>query len=233
MNAIGLLLVWTAVQVSVFCLAGIGLYAVARRRSPAAGAWAAGTALALAVGISALALSPWPRWWSLDAAEPTAQVTANEDVRQEFTVDEAPDFHLPPGMMSGPIDEGAAGNAQDVDAPRQPRQTWQAALSGFRNDVSRASVPLSQAEWRWPAWLAMPILAVCALALVRLLVAVGMAHRYRMSARVVSDRSIVELLEQVRVRIGCARPVELRETSAICSPSTIGWLRPAIILPAD
>ncbi len=86
MNALGLLLVWTALQVSVFCLAGIGLYTVARRLSPATGAWAAGAALAMAVGISALALSPWPHWWSLNAAEATPQAAALKDVGQEFDI---------------------------------------------------------------------------------------------------------------------------------------------------
>ena len=235
MNAIGLLLVWTALQVSVFCLAGIGLYAVARRRSPAAGAWAAGAALAMAVGISALALSPWPHWWSLDSAAATLPAAADADEQETATV-ETLNERLPPGLMSGPIEKRAAGDVQDAvaaEARQKPRRTWQAALARFRSDVSRASAALSSSTWRWPAWVAVAILVGCALAFIRLIIAVWVARRYRMSARAVSDPSMLQFLEQVRVQLGCARPIELRETSAMCSPSTIGWLRPAIILPAD
>ena len=64
MNALGLQLVWVGLQVSLFCLAGIALYAVARRRDPASGAWSAGASLAIAVLLSVAAASPWPRWWS-------------------------------------------------------------------------------------------------------------------------------------------------------------------------
>ena len=39
--------------------------------------------------------------------------------------------------------------------------------------------------------------------------------------------------DEVRAALGCTRSVELRETAALCSPSTVGWLQPAIILPGD
>ena len=49
MSALGLYLVWTAAQVSLLCLAGIALYLVVRRNSPAAGAWAVSAALAATI----------------------------------------------------------------------------------------------------------------------------------------------------------------------------------------
>ena len=63
MNAIGASLVWSGVQVTLLVLAGGVVYAVLRRRSPAAGSLAALALLVIAIGFSLLAISPWPNWW--------------------------------------------------------------------------------------------------------------------------------------------------------------------------
>ncbi|MEX0678724.1 MAG: M56 family metallopeptidase [Pirellulales bacterium] len=235
MNAIGLLLVWTALQVSVFCLAGIVLYLVARRRNPATGAWAAGAALAMAVGISALALSPWPRWWSIDSAAATSVATPDTDDREEPT-DERPDERLTPGMLAGAIEKRVAGGTQDAIAAeggQEPRHSRRSFIAGLRSGMSRSSAALSTSSWQWPAWLALAVAVGCAVAFARLLVALAAARRYRAQARPLTDPSLVETLQQIRRQIGCARRIELREAAGLGSPATMGCLRPVVILPAD
>ena len=63
MNGLGMLLVWTGAQVTLFCILGAAGYARARRRNPAAGAWAIGAVMAGVALMSALAFSPWPSLW--------------------------------------------------------------------------------------------------------------------------------------------------------------------------
>ena len=61
MNAFGLTLVSVSLQVSVLCLVAMAVYLIARRGSPNAEA-ATLSGLLLIVLLSAVALSPWPRW---------------------------------------------------------------------------------------------------------------------------------------------------------------------------
>lgn len=231
MNALGLQLGWVALQVSVFLLAGIGLYAIARRRSPATGAWAAGAALAAAVALTAVAFSPWPRWWSFDAAPP-ATATPDETPPATETA-ETPSAPLAPGLMAGPIERrDRANSARTQEAPAAapaPKPPWQAVLDRVRRESSRAATP----SWQWPAWIAAAFAAGCFMALVRLAVAVALAQRYRKLARPLADATPLGVLKQVCGQIGCARAIELREAPGLGSPATMGWLRPTIILSAD
>ncbi len=64
MNAMAPLLLWSAVQVTLFTAAGMLLYLFVRRLGPAAGALAASALLLTTIGISASAISPWPHWFA-------------------------------------------------------------------------------------------------------------------------------------------------------------------------
>lgn len=232
MNALGLWLAWMAVQVSLFCLAGIVLYAVVRRRGPALAAWTAGTVLFAAIVLPAMTLSPWPRWMSLDAptvlAEPSTVDRETDLALDDFEVS------LTPGMLSPPLEQRNAEPAEvQLELPADSRPGWRATLAGWRGELNRVHAEWAAASWGWPAWLALAAIAGCALALVRLFVAVVAADRHRAAARPICEPAIARTLDQVRAAAGCQRPIELRETDAGCSPSTIGWLRPAIILPDD
>ena len=74
MNALGIALLWTALQVSLFCLAGTAAYLASRRIHRA---WAASLlcgVLLIAAGIAAFSFSPWPRWWTLPDVRPARQM---------------------------------------------------------------------------------------------------------------------------------------------------------------
>ena len=56
MSHLGLMLIWSAIQVSLVLLAAAALHALASRRSPASGAWVASLGLGLAVVVGLLSL---------------------------------------------------------------------------------------------------------------------------------------------------------------------------------
>jgi beta-lactamase regulating signal transducer with metallopeptidase domain len=236
MNTLGWLLAWTGLQVSVFCTAGIGLYLVARRRNPAAGAWAAGAVLMVTIGISALSLSPWPRWWTVGVEDPRPLSAIEPSPAREL---------LPNTPASDALDLGAIGEglvkrnrpgadaSRDAATPPAAGRSWSQLWSNLRGSLKPLNFSAPDRAWHWPAWLAVVILVGCSVALVRLLVAVAAVGGYRALTREVSDPALLEVLDHVRARLGCARRLELRETSALCSPSTVGWLRPIVILPGD
>src|SRR4051812_26233652 len=74
MNAMGLALIGCLVRGSLFAALGLAMGAALRRRGPAAGALASLATLAGLTAVSGLALSPWPRWWSL-APPPASPAT--------------------------------------------------------------------------------------------------------------------------------------------------------------
>ncbi len=62
MNELGIALVWCSLQVTVVALVAACLYVVARRFFPLTGSLVPLTSLLVVVALSAMALSPWPRW---------------------------------------------------------------------------------------------------------------------------------------------------------------------------
>jgi beta-lactamase regulating signal transducer with metallopeptidase domain len=56
-------------------------------------------------------------------------------------------------------------------------------------------------------------------------------HPYRRRTQPVGDEALNALLESLHLRLGCLRPVELRESAEIAAPATVGWRRRLILLP--
>ncbi|NLX96241.1 MAG: hypothetical protein GXY83_08690, partial [Rhodopirellula sp.] len=74
MNALGIALLWCAVQVTLVSLLVAGLYLAVRRLRPAAAAPVVLAGLATVLLLSLLVLSPWPRW---NVAQPPSAVVNN------------------------------------------------------------------------------------------------------------------------------------------------------------
>ena len=87
MNAFGASLLWGILQVTLFTFAGLAVYLIARRRGPAAGSLAASACLLMAVGVSILALSPWPHWVTLAPADRAAADGAASSTSNGATAD--------------------------------------------------------------------------------------------------------------------------------------------------
>src|SRR5262249_37851938 len=86
---------------------------------------------------------------------------------------------------------------------------------------------------RWPEWLAVGFLVSLSLGLARLSLGLWGIRRLRARSRPIDDRELVDLVEILRAEMGCARRLEVRESSELATPATIGWRRPLLLLPAD
>ncbi|HUY92369.1 MAG TPA: M56 family metallopeptidase [Pirellulales bacterium] len=236
MNALGISLVWMALQTSLFCLAATGLYLFARRRHPALGASTLCGVLLITVGIATLSFGPWPRWRTLADLGPTGP-TADAAAKTELHRAE---------QSSSPISASAADADSASDHGASPPNAgvlnllsgiWGAVRSQVQNQLDVGSrVDLNAHRWRWPAWLAAVMLAGVGIGLARMLVGLFALARLLRETQLVSDPSLVGLLDELRAKLGCRRPIELREMAgarAGGSPAVVGWRRPVILLPAD
>ena len=135
MSDLGLMLAWSAVQVSLVLLAATALHALAARHSPASGAWVAamGLGLAMVVGF----VSP-----GLRGRTPTP--VDSPDVRQASPT---------PASRVSP----AGPEPADAAAPDRPMLTL-ATLRALWERLDRtAAVPAARCRpwgrsWRSPAW---------------------------------------------------------------------------------
>jgi beta-lactamase regulating signal transducer with metallopeptidase domain len=224
MNTLGTAVVWGAVQVTLFSLAGVAIYAVARRRGPAAGAAAATASLAVAVAVSLLALSPWPHWLTVAPreGEPTAATPRSEDVDATGA------------DRTTPVDSDEASAAvAKTAAPAATSDVAREAWNAFWQELRQTPASKGSAVWRWSAVVGTVVgLGVWA-ALMRMLLGVLAVERYRAATRAIDDPELCELAERLARRMGCRRSIALRETSALATPATVGWRRPLVVLPSS
>jgi beta-lactamase regulating signal transducer with metallopeptidase domain len=213
MNDLGWTLGWLAAQVAVVLVPAIALHALASRRGPASGAWAATLALGMVVALPILTLLPWgaierpePRSTRATIEKPAGTPKA-EPIRAVEVVDR-------PGTAA---DRGRS-------------------IAGFRLAWSRferrAAGPVARFR-PWGKIVALVALAGSGVGLIRLGVGLWAVALCRRRGRSVDDPGMVELVEELRRAMGCGRAVELRELPDLTTPATAGWLWPMLLLPGD
>ena len=226
MNEIGILLLWCALQATLYLVVGSLLYAVMRRFGPAPGASAAASTLVALCCISAAAFSPWPRWWTL--ADGNTTRTAHDS---------------PPNVASHQTDGAPANAAANtnlttpaIDKKQQAGATtfndyWQL----FRAELQAARTSDLQAgsRRRWPSIAGALLVAGALLAMARFLVGLAALRHYRGRLLPLIDSRLLELAQSLARQMGCRRPIELKQSNSLTTPATMGWRRPVIILPAD
>jgi beta-lactamase regulating signal transducer with metallopeptidase domain len=215
MNTIGIALVWCIVQVTLVGLLAGGLYLLVRpvRRAAAAPVVLAG--LTMVAALSLFALSPWPRWTLSDSAGSPAEDRGVTTTWQAQTAD------IDNSHRSG--DE----RPELAVRPSLPTILWQT----FVDALSASPAPTT--GWRWPAMVAVALLATAACGLGWLLLGVAAVRRQRRRSRPVRDPAILELIDVLRAELGCVRPVELRQSDDLVTAATIGWRRPVVLLSSD
>ena len=110
------------------------------------------------------------------------------------------------------------------------RNFWAGFWDGFA-DRHAAQSPAT--GWRWPAIVAWLVFAGIAFGLMRLALGLFAVARYRRRTRPIADAALAEALHATCQRLGCDRAIELRESSEMVSPATVGWRRPLILLPIE
>ncbi len=185
MNAIGAGLVWSGVQVTLLVLAGGVVYAVLRRRSPAAGSLAALALLVIAIGFSVLAVSPWPNWWRIGVVSAsTAQQSASDAKVSDASGSSAK-------TDGGNTGESAASHRQPIatesfDAVTWARTFWKNVVDGFNEPTPSGAAPAS----RWPSFAAWLLIVGVGFGLARLTIGLFAVERYRRRTMPVNDVAV-------------------------------------------
>jgi len=210
-------------QVTVVCVAAMLLYFLASRHRPSVRAAVIGTAM-LAIGVlTALSVCPLPSWWSL-----LPDVASATDARASLATDPNPEENArgqvsPHDAFERPRRDSADGNTPQISQ-------W---LRLLRRTVDDSSAAGSTALRMWPNFLLLVIaIGVCAL-LLRFALGLRAIQRLYRQSEPITASMVNELLMRVQQLAGCRRPVPVRQSHHLFAAVTIGWLRPAIILPAD
>lgn len=229
MNAFAAQMLWGVLQVSLFSLVGLALYLLARRRGPAAGALAAAACLLMAVCVSVLALSPWPRWFAVAAAG--AKHSAAESAGSSL-----------PAAETRATSPAAANPRTATSRPpiaAQPRAAWAAAWQSFWQALEAAPQAAAESDAaapsarRWPSLVALVFVLGLLLAMARFVLGLAAVERLRAGSRPIDDERLRALADELSRRLSGSRAIELRESTALTSPATVGWRRPLVILPRD
>ncbi|HUY89166.1 MAG TPA: M56 family metallopeptidase [Pirellulales bacterium] len=227
MNAFAARVLWGIFQVTLFTVAGLVVYLLARRRGPAAGALAAAACLLMAVGVSALALAPWPHWYTLAPGEPEQQAATSIEPAAEPASRDSADAARAPAPAS-------QAKAEDLSRTAWAGAAWQDFWQELRKSPGEAAKK-TDTPWspRWPAVLGVLFVVGLSLAIVRLALGLFAVRRLRANTSPIADASLLALAEELGRRLNGSRPVELRESLELGSPATVGWRRPLVILPSD
>jgi beta-lactamase regulating signal transducer with metallopeptidase domain len=232
MNAIGIALLWCVVQVTLIGLLAAGLYLVVRRMKPAAAGSVVSTGLGIVVVLSLFMLSPWPRWKISPLPTNLRSVPGEgQGVRAEVT-DNSP---LRAPTQSVGREEGQGERAADdvvisqTAAPTPLALLWQSLI----DELSKPETLAAANAWHWPEITAVLLLSAMACGLVWLLLGLAAVRWQRIRSRPIHDRGLLELVDVLCAELGCRRPVEVRESADLATAATVGWRRPAVLLPAD
>ncbi len=226
MNAWGVIVIWGIVQVTAIALFAIGCYALLRNRAPAARSQVIVVGLCVTLLVSILALSPWPRWVSLSPANNRAELSqvaaVQDDVRPSREATESPALTAAQATTESKRD--------DANSAAVARTFWQAFLRGLSEAPPSAAI---RSSLRWPAFVLLALALAAAVGAVRLLLGLWGVRQLRSGSQIVADTGLHDEIERLRRDLGCRRAVEVRVSSQLASPVTVGWQRALVILPND
>lgn len=226
MNALVTLAVWGIAQVSAVSLLAIACYAVVRRRGPAVRSHVAATSLGVTLLVAALAVSPWPRWFSVgpNRSIAAARVEGLEAASVESTT-----------LQAGSTSDAEAASALKLS--KKAPNTVDVAATFWQTMLQElASAPVDQpdhASFSWPTVVALALAVAVLLGVFRLAAGLWGVRQLRRSSRPIADRPLLAEVEQLRLAMGCAQQIEVRSSSRLASPVTVGWRRAFILLPVD
>lgn len=228
MNAIGLALVWCVLQVTLLGLLASGLYLVVRLWRPSAAVPVVLTGLGIVVVLSLMAVSPWPQWTILGASPSAGKPTIEAMPEVDAVTPEPPDepaFSL----SEGPIAE--ASGEEPPPVKKQPSAVARLWESIVRQLVAPDAA--SATAWRWPATVAVVLLAAMLCGLGWFVLGVLAVRGERLRSRTVENQELLELVDVLRAELACRRPIEVRQSDGLVTAATIGWRRPVLLLPAE
>ena len=226
MAAIYATLFWCALQVTLFLTLAAPIYLFVRRRSPHAATFVAASSLAAVILLSALAASPWPRW-SLAMVEGERVAIANGgSTITDVGGDQA---------KASVTNVGAALGADETTNPTSPLAAlWEAVQFAATPTTSAmtAGAPADEPGSRWTVFVVALFLAGMAISGVHLVAGLVAVRRLIAGSRPLEDAPLTAELASLRQRLKITRPVSLHESTEVATPATVGWRRPAVLLPS-
>ncbi len=238
--------IWCVFQITFVVTCAAGIYAIVHRRGSNVRFQIMLTSLCLVIGLSLVAFSPWPRWWT---------VTSSQNLNSTDTI--ASDSTKTPTLDSKNSDqENVADNASINSLPISGlpedanNQSWLAILAqqleSTRDQPVPASLPatpLNEAEstakrstsakTNWLSYVTFFVLACVGWGLVRLFVGWLAINRLKTRSTEITDATVSEHLDILCAQIGCQKNVQLRETDELVTAATIGWKNATILLPSN
>ncbi|MFN7994999.1 MAG: TonB family protein [Bryobacteraceae bacterium] len=133
---------------------------------------------------------------------------------------------LPALNVATPVSLMPASTAQFQVAARSAPEDALAAVPL----TSLSSGPSLNLRLNWQTWLIVIWFAGCLASLVRMTLAWIHVYGVRTSAHPFRDRALCETLHD---KLGIRRPVQIRVAETVGMPLTFGFLRPAVLLPAE
>ena len=233
MNTTHTMVLGSMVLATVYAVLGILVYLLLRRRSPAAGSLAAASTLIVMPLASILALSPWPRWGPVLSLEPLAAVHQPERQVEGIGGESAASMPDRPDSLTS---NSTSVPAPSRETPAPPQNARRRSSHSYPPSSATRSIRHKREgrhRWGWRNGLILAILASMALGLARLGSGLWAISRLKGSSQPIEDQVLLDSLDILRAEMSCARSVELRVSSVLATPATIGWRRALILLPSD
>ncbi len=217
MNGLGVLLIWCAIQVSLVTLFVACLFFVLRRVGLAVGSFAPLLALLTIVALPVFVFLPGPSWFDV------ANSTSDESTFRETDATTLPTD-----------DRLVIANSAETD-PSTSQSSFSMFAQSFLDELSvaRPNVSPESSDLRWTGLFALVLIVGAAIGVLHLIAGVLWMRVYRRRGSVVDDPAMMGLLDKLRDELNCRWRVELRESLALSTAATIGWLRPIILLPPE
>jgi beta-lactamase regulating signal transducer with metallopeptidase domain len=210
------LLLWCCLQVTLLAVAALVFNSLFARRRPAAGAVIAASTLFAVVGLTAMALSPWPSWhlsWD--------HVFLRHAAKAE---DAAVGTTEPYPVLKQVVARSHVAVADLPESePANPAGESESTLQRVSDVVARDGL------------FVLGVLYLAGLAVMTVRIAWGFAavRGYRRNSSLLTDRRLLEFVDVIRAELSCSRAIEVRESARLSTPTTIGWRRPVLLLPVD
>ncbi len=169
------------------------------------------------VGLTAMALSPWPSWRSnwdhvFRGHAGTSGVVRDGAATSTSALRGATVRHAVNGDISDLPDSDPIGMAPESE---------RSSTSVGRGGRSR-TLGIGRALSRRPDRDGGPDR-----------VRVAAVRGYRRDSLPLSDRRLLELVDVVRAELGCKRPIHVRTGTRSSTPATVGWRQPVLLLPVN
>jgi|GEM_PF-3459726 len=215
-----------------FSFLAIVLYFFAKRLGPASAALSALFSLVLLSIVPLLALSPMPKWWTVEWGI-VSPVRSASDGRPE-AVFLAPLANTSPSANASPSEKALSIEPADENRADGPPSNLHFAATEAEGERVKPEADSWTGNLNQGRRLIGILLIVgWSVALVRFALGLWAVAYYRLESVEITDSCALDLARSIADRIGFPRSVPLRQSTGIVSAATIGWLCPLILLPTN